>query len=344
MDTHWLFNYEHGFIKRGLVGEVLRLSGAEVTLQSLTAYQYAIILAASAAFLAVILWFVLKNCIAGQRWHNATIFAVALLLMTASGTLHQLIYEFGRFDAFGLIALCAVFACTRLLPGGLSLVVTLFLTVISILIHEALFLWVAPIAFWLWYFHAPSGQRRVWPIFVFGGVALCTVLIAGTSSYGDHFTFEEMRAQLAARSDIPIVDQSLIVQFRSLDENIEDSAQYLLTHRRLIGSLIALVAALPYVAVIVLSVEKARRVHMIWAFLAAFTPLALYVVGHDHGRWWAMVNVSLCFAMMCFLWNAEVTRQKALVLLPIIGLSTVAQLYLGPLGDILPYPYLGTEF
>jgi len=340
MDTHWLFNYEHGFIKRGLIGEVFRQAGFDFTLATLTVAQTVTIFLASAAFLALVTWFVLQNYRSNDPWHSAVIVAIGLMLMTAPGALRQTVFEVGRFDAFGLVLLCTIFVVTGRSLGLFSLLFLLVALVLAIFAHEALFFWVAPLGLWLWYLRKEEATPIAMPMAAICAVAVGAVLIAGTSSYSDYLTFAEIKSDLELQTDVPIVDSSLMVQFRSLDENVARSAKYSFSYLRIIGCLIGLISLIPYVVVLWMTVKRDDRIKLRWAWVAAFAPLLLVFAGHDQGRWLAMTNASLCLVMVALLSNVRITPQQAKPLLPLICLTSVCQFFAGPFGNIVPFPYL----
>lgn len=340
MDTHWLFNYEHGFVKRGLIGELFRQFGPDMNLETLAVAQTATIIAASAGFLAVVTWFVLRSYRSNAPWHNATIFAVGLLLLTAPGALRQTVYEIGRFDAFGLATLCALVALTRLSQGLWSFLFLAGAIVFAIFVHEAHFFWVVPLSLWLWAIHTDQQAPLAVPLLSICAVAVAAVLITGNASYGDYMGFDEAKAVLAMNTDVPIVNGSLKVQFRSLDDNVALTAKNSFSYRRIIGCLLGLVSLLPYLFVLVTTVRGEEKTKLRWGLLAAFAPLLLVVVGHDQGRWLAMANVSLCLVVIALLPKAQVTRTQAKIVIPLIGVASLCQLLLGPFGNIVPYPFV----
>ncbi|MCY4180310.1 MAG: hypothetical protein OXD48_08565, partial [Litoreibacter sp.] len=285
-------------------------------------------------------WFVLKSYRAGEAWHNATIFAVGFMIATAPGALQQLQFQIGRFDAFGLAILCAVFAITRRSTSPFSLALVTGALVLAILIHEAHFFWVVPLSLWLWFFHGDATKSRTVPLLVISIVTLGAVLIAGTSSYSDYIAFADIKTELSQRSDIPIKDGSLRVQFRSLDDNVTLSAKHNFTFRSIVSFMLGLASLIPYVALLLLAVTAHDRKKSSWALLAACAPLLLVVAGYDQGRWVAMANVSLCLVVIAALSNVRIMPRQAMVLLPLAVLASLCQIFLGPTGDVLSYPYI----
>lgn len=292
--THWLFDYEVGFIKRGLVGTTYQTLGLPHTATILLVVT---LLVATTASLLWILYLV--RVIDDSALKSAGLLFLVWAL-TMPGSLPQFFYDLGRFDALGAIAILLGLAAlnTRITPLR-SLVVITCLGLVSILVHEAYYLWVVPTLFGAWVFTAEI-DRTNWMAL---GVALLVVtgfvLYVGRATAADHVTRENFTRYLASKGEILPHPKSVAVQFRSLGESIDYGIRHGFTGGRFLGAVLCLVSCLPALVTARQTLdrlaEESSRQWWQWAgcLAAAALPLSLYIVGHDHGRWWAMSTFSL---------------------------------------------------
>ncbi|MEO0989490.1 MAG: hypothetical protein AAFX00_00920, partial [Pseudomonadota bacterium] len=294
--THWLFTYDTGFAKRALVGTVyLGLTGEA---QSLALYTLHLQIAAAVtlAFTLVVYASVGARPAAAGYPVGLRSWALGLLLLSAPGTVPQLAFDLGRFDAIGLLILCLAFVVASRLPPLIAFTALAVLSATSILIHEAYVFWIVPTGFALWLWR----NGLTWPTVTAAVTAAATFLLmalwVGRFVYGDRMTFEEAEAMLAAEADFPVIRNSLLVHFRSISENLTYTAGYAWTEHRLPALALGGAVLAAYVALVLSLFASSGHLRTLraWLLLAScFGPLVLMVVGHDQGRWFAMVNCSL---------------------------------------------------
>src|SRR4051812_36450618 len=99
--THLTFNYSHGFIRRGLIGELIRVLGRGGRL-----YNYAFLAGTSIVLLvavAVVLGLVIRKALRADRGDVGL--QGAVLVFAASPGLVFFIHEIGYFDYVGFLLL-----------------------------------------------------------------------------------------------------------------------------------------------------------------------------------------------------------------------------------------------
>lgn len=284
--THYLFNYQEEFLKRGLVGESFRQLEFQMHYELAESFAFILFSVVSVS----LIWVLVSPF---QRCLNQTgAWLFLVFALTHSATIQNLYLDIGRYDGFGLIAalvsIATIIKKPRLAYGVVPIIFTL-----AIFIHEASFIIYLPmvIAFWL---YRQSGST---PLIMIG---LLTALLAGV-------TYTVSKQGLATQSSLDQHYQRLVaeqgkdkvnfysvavVHERGLKENIELTLQYGLTPQRIQNHAWLLVVLLPTLWLIyhLLAIEiKQSGVGLRSLFMvSAFSPLLLYPLGLDHFRWWAL--------------------------------------------------------
>jgi hypothetical protein len=339
--THWLFDYEVGFIKRGLVGSCYQHLGLPHTPQSILLVS--VLLAGTAS----VIWAIYLVRSLDETNLDFAGFPFVVWAVTMPGSVQQYFYDLGRFDAFGAIAILFGLAAlnARTTPRR-SLVVITCLGVVSILVHEAYYLWVVPTLLGAWLFTTEL-DRENW---IALGVALLVltglVLYVGRATAADHVARENFTRYLASKGDILPHPNSVAVQFRSLGESINYGLRRGFTSGRFLGALLCLVSCWPALVTarqtLARLAEESSRRWWQWAacLAAAALPLSLYLVGHDHGRWWAMSAFSLTALLPVLTIDGHETilRDSLDAARGWLILGIVSNLVLGPYGITSPFP------
>ncbi|WP_093157953.1 hypothetical protein [Aliiruegeria lutimaris] len=344
--THWLFTYEHGFIKRGFMGSLHALVSDEVGLRSVWMTHIVVSMAASVAFCTLILRTVRANQTGPDDTQTADMAALAfgLMLLSGSGIVQQFFFDTGRFDVYGFLLLCAAFLATGKLHPIPALLTITFLSILAILIHEAFFFWIAPAALALWLLHHPFSRTSLVPLLSCAAAIVLVTFLAGHSSLSDHMTFEEAKSALQQRADFEVSNPSLEVHFRNLEENMRYTLQRALTKERAFLALIAL-TILGLQTVIFFAILQPARTGLGYlrsmSVLLCFCPIALVLFGHDHGRWLAMINGNLAVMLLAAArLNPGILSRLAPLTIATMLLVVLAQASLGPFGIMIPYPEL----
>lgn len=314
--THMTFNYSHGFIRRGLVGQVIRFLGARH-------YNYNLFAFASFALL-ILVAAVMGRLIKRMLETDAGDLALqgAVLAFAASTGVVFFVHEVGYFDYIGLLALLLFI---RLAHGTqrryLSLGLAVPFGVGLALVHESLVVMFAPTMLFallcqiVVQTQGPGVARRTRPLLM--AAAAGTVLIAfaastviGAVGTGSPTMIHALEESIARASNFPLRDDAFDALFRPVRENVLTlmpghwrdpvSLRYLRT---------GLVVTFPTVAFLVYyGVRLIRRLALPvvtrWTLIATFVaatlgPLSLNLVGWDSARWNSIVVIAGFCCVAC---------------------------------------------
>ncbi|MEM8804092.1 MAG: hypothetical protein AAGF55_16320, partial [Pseudomonadota bacterium] len=287
--THWLFSYEHGFVKRGLVGTLLAQVFDTITIRTVTNLYFGFV-GLAVAMLGFLIWRTLLRTATGP-----TALVLACFLVTSPGALQQWLGDVGRFDVFGFILICLTFMVVRRAGATVGLVAVSICAALAIFIHEGFLFWVAPmgLAFWVWQ-HSPKRCNLV----LATGALVClvglTAWVSGTS-YSDRFAFDDAKSELQERAEFTVNQRSLMVHYRSFAENISYTTERAWTSDRLLGQVLG-AAYLVFMALWLFAGNWNRRIAVL--LVACVGPLGLLPLGHDLARWFAMIACNLLFASL----------------------------------------------
>ena len=336
--THWLFTYEHGFIKRGLIGTLLAQFSETVSIRTVSILYFGIV-ALAAMTLALLIWHTIVQAVVTTKARLATTL-LACFLATSPGALQQWLADIGRFDVFAFVLLCLSFVVALRTSGALTgLVAVSLCSTLAILVHEGFFFWVGPmgVTFWMW---RHDMTRRN---FVFGASALtfltCVAALVSTSGYGDRFEFQDARPDLQSRAEFNINDNSLMVHYRNLAENISYTKERAWTSERLPGQALGVLYLVFWAFVLVRFFAGNWDFRTVSLVIACFVPLGLVPLGHDLGRWFAMINCNLLLATLLMISSNPMRLGRLATYIPaILTLGLALNIFLGPFGVTLVFP------
>ena len=306
--THWLFSYELGFVKRGLVGTLLRaaLPGRVVTSEMIVGVS----LVVAAAFIAALGTLALPLLMERHRRRSVLIGLIGLL---APGV-GYLLSDLGRFDVLNLaLSLLTILAALRLkrFPYPLFLGVSCAL----LLIHEAALVLAVPLLFFA---HLQLNDRldalvnpARWTALA---LRLCplVLLFGGITFFGrSELALGELLDRLAEHADFAPSPRSAYVLLRGLDSNV---AQVVGGEPGPVGLALGHADALTFSLVFGMAVvqqvfthvsfrvlDRRERIATITALHLTFAaPFVLLAVGIDWERWAALASAQSAMLMMLF--------------------------------------------
>jgi hypothetical protein len=223
-----------------------------------------------------------------------------------------------------------------------SLFLCLAMSGLSILIHEAYFLWVAPaaMALWLdrWRTEAGSLLQAAAGMAALGALTF----LVWKSSYERLFDLETAMSSLQPLADFEVNRGAVEIHYRDAAESVAYSMDQVQDLRNLAGLALGLLVLVAYAFVLKnLLGDTAHRSKevAVTLLLCALAPLALTAVGHDVGRWLSMAQTSITFLFLGALIRSDEPlspfterRMLFLLLLPIVFIS------LGPAGIVISFP------
>lgn len=289
--THYLFSYEQGFIKRGLVGEVVRLTGID-WLRSYDAFvAFSLLLSAANAVLMVLL---IRKAI---RKHRSPVVMASYILFAASLAIVYLAHTIGYFEHIGLLATLTIL----LVPDfRRKFIVSLIALPVLLLVHEAVALMFFPVIFFSLLL-AAEGQRFKERLI---GLAAFGVVLIGMSTILGNMTMSEadkgqLLADTQASVDVPLRSDA----FNVLGRNPRDNVRITLSKwnpdsgsvtdlvdlpTKMIGSLLVtapVFGLFTYLGFRTVSRSATSRYIPLLVLVSALSPLLLHFLGWDMHRW-----------------------------------------------------------
>ncbi|MEN8162398.1 MAG: hypothetical protein ABFS41_20165, partial [Myxococcota bacterium] len=215
--THWLFSWELGFVKRGLVGTLLQLfhPGGVVSSEAIVALSLVVV----AGFLVAL--GALAAPLFAERERRRSL-AIGLVALLAPGV-GYLLSDLGRFDVLNLL-LCVLTLLAAQALGRFPYALLLGVSGVALLIHEAALLLCLPMLF-VAYLEANGRLEalpdpRQWPRLALLA-APAVVLFVALAGFGfSDRPLPELVASLSARADFAPSPRSAYVLLRPLRSNV----------------------------------------------------------------------------------------------------------------------------
>lgn len=330
--TQHQFDYELEFVKRGLVGEVLRQVGAPRTIVSISVFSW-IVLAGLAALLVCFDRRCAAPAAADGSISPRSIWLWAVFLSPA--TFLQAGGDLGRLDP--MLIGCEIGLLLQALgPGRWRLPAAAVLTAVGIATHELFLLAQLPLvlavhAYLAW--HQPERRRELG----LRAATIATVALAGAALIArwgkmDGLTANEYLAFLQQhRGLVNPSQEGVAVVYNSLRANIGYAWQQLASKAPW-GIPIAAAAMLAYLGCALAAVRR-ERTNALLLVVGAVAPLLLLLLAYDYGRWFAFSTVNILLALsICQLHPAAAIDWKPLR-------WTCVFVVLGPYGVTIGFPW-----
>ncbi|MNZ30271.1 hypothetical protein D3C78_475380 [compost metagenome] len=307
--THWLFNYTDGFVKRGVLGETLRVVGVEISHGSVSTASWAL---TTIAFVLLSLFFLWP---ATQDTKNIGLVLFFFVALTHPATFQHIIFDLGRFDVACLILALSSILMTKCLGENSAAIFVFFAMSVSILIHEASFFIYVPLVFGCWFYFENGLRGATRKLSVFFALFCVTYLVSTFGLFDSGRLAGDLLA-LRAKYGNWVVESSLnVIYHGEISKNIGRTINYGLSTGRLAQHLVLFVIVLaPMIFMGVkfyrsnadLKVEKI----IFLPIVSALGPLALYPLGHDHFRWWSLAITNFFIALAVIASNDEPLRER----------------------------------
>lgn len=299
--TQWLIDYGQGFVKRGLLGELLGILSYERTIENITALHNTLLVIGLSWLVALFLLPALKRNMKGLQLFG-------LLAITSSATLQHFIFDSPRFDivllTLLLLSLTTLIICKHRL---IHIVCIPLILAIGLLVHEASFFIIIPTVITFWVYQSRD-QPKGWitPAMSFLLLLGLTFLI---SQYGVRpeeslvFDFDK----LVKKYDWAMETSYNVVYYSSLEQNIQRTLKGALKLDRLASHILMLLLLIcifrlfwPLIKQLKAQTSLHERLYFLLLIAASFSPLLLYPLGHDHFRWWSfsLTNFFIIIAIL----------------------------------------------
>ncbi|CAB1275727.1 hypothetical protein [Candidatus Nitrosacidococcus tergens] len=301
--THYLFNYQDEFVKRGLVGEILRQLGFQMS------HDVFYILAYSIFFLVCISLIIAITYPFRGYWRSTGCLLFFLFVFFHPGTIQHFHSDFGRTDGINLIlTLLCLFLVSKIRKPYINIPICL-LMIIVILIHEATLFMYVPLVL-AFSFYLDSSKENVLQLVILASILLLTTYIVSTHGLVKNSTLEQHYTKLKNMYGACIEEDSAyeicvrhdtvaILHDRGIKKNINlvidliknKSTNVKKTHKRIF--ILLWPTFLIYILLIYEEIKRNGYSKKLLVFVAALGPLALYPLAYDFSRWWALAVTNL---------------------------------------------------
>ena len=318
IQTHYLFNYENEFLKRGFIGEVIRLSFRNFNAQII--YNLSLLF----LFLLSIFFFKISFVDFNKDTNlNKLIFSTAVFVSPL--TLQHFIYDVGRFDIINLLITFCVFSIIeKFYKRTIFLLILIFpLLNLMLLIHEASFFMFIPMIFGFWflknsYKSTVAVQLILLLIIIFTTYKISTLGLASKFSYTEYYNYLQNKYFFSMEEDdssrfFSVRSTAIEVLYRDLFNTYDPSVKYAILEdtfrlgfakKSIINNLILIFFLFPIFFIVFKIYQAIFKVSDIKTKLFLMTPFStfiLFILGYDHMRWWALIftNVFIIIFKLC---------------------------------------------
>jgi hypothetical protein len=290
--THWTFLYGDGLRRRALVGSVVGWWAEEPVSQR------TILLASGTLvvlFAAACVWLITR---AWARQPTLLTAVAGICLLAAPGGLPLIAWDLGRFDVIGLLLMMVALAVVPRWKPAASLMLVAVVGGVGVAVHEAVLVAQLPLmltAWWATTRPAPREGAMLVAVAVVPAVAVMTwIAAAGTLSPSETgMALDRVSGYIDGGFEPEPL--SMAVQARDTGEGIAYTWSQVAGAESLLHRGVALAACAPALLVGWHLVRRFGRPGRLLA-AASLGPISLFVVGHDWGRWLALITLNLLIA------------------------------------------------
>jgi hypothetical protein len=305
--THYLFNYDAGFTKRGLIGEVV----SRLDSPYLASYEFFLIFSAILFGINMILIATLARDLV--RDHNPLLVGSALLFLSSSAIIF-LAHTIGYFDHLGLMIALITLKIANFYRKILFLSLTLPIALLS---HEGILVLFFPAIFMSLLFSIDANKKGK-GVLLTGIFSLAALLFTFQLS-NSTLTFEEtgqLYNTLHKENSTPLRSDAFAVLYRTPEDNSNIMKRIWSKEdrpRELINSLLVTlptVVAINTVILLILAGSGTSPLLIILAISASLSPLVLHLFAWDMHRWNSMA-ITTSFLMLVVSYNRIGNRRGA---------------------------------
>lgn len=305
---HWLWSYDLGFTKRGLVGtifEVFRNENGDIYMEVVSASELLLLVAylSYAAFASAIVW----------KQPTLPVFCVALSGAILQPALPALSFDFGRLDQVNLTLL--FMCCLAVVFGGrwLAGFAVAVASGIAILAHEAFLIMHVPLCAALLAVRLRTLEelpvhriaRTLGAVLIVPVVAFGAVWFAGAPVPKDAWV-EYWTGKAGFSNDLTLY--ALNVHYLGVLDSVKATIADFSVVRVFFG-----VAVIVSATVIAIFAWRRMLPQRLWwektvCFAAALSPLLMFALGIDYLRWSSMLVTNLLVATLVLLALGSMAR------------------------------------
>jgi hypothetical protein len=297
--SHFLFNYDFGFIKRGFIGTII----SQLNNHYLFSYDFFFIFSLSIFIINIILLSLfIKDFIDRQ----SPLFIGVSLVFVSSLAIVFLSHTVGYFEQIGLL-----FALITLKLKGFykKIFFLLFSMPIALLIHESILIIFYPVIFMSLLFNIETigGTRKKLKLIAFTALLVLLVfIIANHTLVGAEAN--EMNVRLQAKTEQPLRQDAFNVLLRDSDDNFHIMKSLWFNKTRLSVLISSFLVTAPtflffiYLTVVILKKAKVELYLILLCVLASISPLLMHFEGWDMHRW-NTLSITTSFLMLLIVYS-----------------------------------------
>jgi hypothetical protein len=341
--SHWVLSYDYGFIRRGLVGTIMKIWVPIVTIEDIhhTAFiAYCIFL----VFLLIVFYVLLR-----YKDKHGQLFRLILIFLANPATIAMLARDLGRFDLFLIII---TFILMTLLLFNKHVWLVPILMVIAMFIHEGFLILFAPtilaaiIFVYLW----KEREKKLLVTLVFSVISVAAVFLFIYKYGRPAMGYDKFWPLIQSRAAFNITELSIRECYFSVVDHYNLASSSLYDAGSIANFFAALLIMSPVILILINLWTHAFRdcgaQHRVCKLLllATLSGLMVIPIATDYGRWLSGVIFCNFFAIFFLISKGiikveELTEYKgdsfAILFVPIL----LIYLLFGPLHDWNPYPY-----
>ena len=318
IQTHYLFNYEHEFLKRGFVGEILRLSVENLNADIVYNLSLFFLFFLSIIFFKIFFIEFNKDTDIHKLIFSTMVFVSPL-------TIQHFIFDIGRFDIINILITLLCFFIVEKFHKNIFLVAILIFPLLNcmLLIHEGSFFMFIPMIFGFWFLKDSKKnifgiQLIFFLIITFITYKISTLGLSTIYTYTEYYNFLVNRYfifadDLASGRFFSIRSTAVEILYRDLfntyDPNVlypifEDTIRIGFNIKWLVNNLILIILLSPVFFIIFTIYRSFFKVSDFKTKLFLITPISpivLFIFGYDHMRWWALIftNIFIILFRLC---------------------------------------------
>jgi len=278
--SHYLFNYNYGFVKRSLIGEIVGLVGNIFFLS----YNFFFFFSIGIFILNAILIFRLsKDFIASSD----TALLSCAIVFSSSMALVFLSHSVGYGDNIELL-LTLLSLCIRSFYRKLCFL-SLAMPVL-LLVHEATLVVFFPVIFMSLVFCTDFCKKQILLLVLFSALTLVISLVASSATLSE-LAAGGMYLELRQKVGLPLRTDAFETLHRNNGDNLQIMRESWSDYKRYVSLILSLSVTAPtflfitYTSIQILRRNQVKIYLMVLSFLASLSPLVMHIFAWDIGRW-----------------------------------------------------------
>jgi hypothetical protein len=302
--THYFLSYQHGFLKRALLGELL-LPLHFISLHTILAIELVIF-----AAVVAVTYIVFRGTLFGTLEERS----LAAFLLAAPALLPHLAYLSGDLDSLLYIATVLAVGAFLAMPAAAAVASAIALSIVALLIHEAFALLFYPLL--LAIMIDQCRRHRLRPGLVLAQFAVVAIAFLAILHFGKwSVPHPEYLAAAQQRTNMPLEGTVFLVLSNTFQQQLHFVAA-LYTKQLIAGVLLSCLVSLPYFATLVWLMQSALAIRGYtdksrWSLLLLLcAPLLLLPLGHDVMRWVSAICINISLFLLYLHNTASDTAER----------------------------------